>query len=72
MAIKRGKKKSVNGTNYTLWTAATKWWKMLSNVYQHYRCGGITDQNLTQTFTFTQMLKRVLCLNNENRKLQLD
>ena len=53
---------SVDGTNYTLQTAATKRWKVLSNVYQHHRCGGITDQNLIQTFTFTQMLKRALCL----------
>ena len=56
---------SVNGTNYTLQTAATKWWKVLSNVYQRHRCGGITDQNLMQIFSFTHMLKQVLCLNNE-------
>ena len=37
-----------------------------SSLWRHYW------SNLTQTFAFTQMLKRVLCLNNENRKLQLD
>ena len=37
-----------------------------SSLWRHYW------SNSTQTFAFTQMLKRVLCLNNENRKLQLD
>ena len=39
-----------------------------SSRWRHY----FLDKNLKQSLIFTQMLKRVLCLNNENRKLQLD
>ena len=46
-----------DGTDYTIQTAATRWWKVLANVYQNHHRRHYFFQNLKQSFSFTQILR---------------
>ena len=48
---------SEDGTDFTIQTAATRWWKVLANVYQNHHWRHYFFQNLKQSFSFTQILR---------------